>query len=83
MKRKRELIDDILDPNYNLEDIDYDYNPDAHYSDSDIKIKYLRCGFEENVSDFIYDEFAKKQKRFRIFSKSLFYLDLPFVSLVI
>ena len=56
MKRKRELIDDILDPNYNFEDT----NPNAHYSDNDIKTKCLRCGFEENVPDFIYDEFAKK-----------------------
>ena len=61
MKRKRELIDDILDPNYNFEDIDYDHDPDAHYSDNDIKTKCLKCGFEENVPDFIYDEFAKKK----------------------
>ncbi len=53
MKRKRELIDDILDPNYNFEDVDY--------SDNDVKTKCLRCGFEENVPDFIYDEFAKKK----------------------
>ena len=45
MKKKRELIDDILDPNYTFEDIDYDHDPDAHYSDNDIKTKCLRCGF--------------------------------------
>ena len=61
MKRKRELIDDILDPNYNFENVDYDHDPDAHYSDNDIKTKCLKCGFEENVPDFIYDEFTKKK----------------------
>lgn len=58
MKKKRELIDDILDPNYNFDD---EYNPDAHYSDDDIKTKCLKCGFEENVPSFIYDEFGKKK----------------------
>ena len=58
MKKKRELIDDILDSNYNFEDIDYDQNSDT---DNDIKTKCLRCGFEEDVPDFIYDEFGKKK----------------------
>ena len=58
MKKRRELIDDILDPNYNFEDIDYDQNSDT---DNDIKTKCLRCGFEEDVPDFIYDEFGKKK----------------------
>ena len=58
MKKKRELIDDILDPNYNF---DEEHNPDAHYSDDDIKTKCLKCGFEENVPSFIYDEFGKKK----------------------
>ena len=52
MKRKRELIDDILDPNYNFED-DFD--------DEDIITKCLLCGFEEPVPNFIYDEFSKKK----------------------
>ena len=40
MKKKRELIDNILNPNYNFDD---EYNPDAHYSDDDIKTKCLKC----------------------------------------
>ena len=50
MKRKRELIDDILDPNYNFTS-----------NDEDILTKCLKCGYEEPVPDFIYDEFAKKK----------------------
>lgn len=61
MKKKRELIDDILDPNYNFDDENYNDDTNAHYSDNDIKTKCLRCGFEEDVPDFIYDEFAKKK----------------------
>ena len=52
MKKKREIIDDILDPNYNFED-DFD--------DEDIITKCLKCGFEEPVPSFIYDEFGKRK----------------------
>lgn len=53
MKKKRELIDDILDPNYNFED--------DNESDEEILTKCLKCGFEEPVPSFIYDEFGKKK----------------------
>lgn len=53
MKRKRELIDDILDPNFNFDD-DND-------TDDEILTKCLKCGFEEPVPSFIYDEFGKKK----------------------
>ena len=52
MKRKRELIDDILDPNYNFDDEQHE---------EEIITKCLKCGFEEPVPSFIYDEFAKKK----------------------
>lgn len=52
MKRKRELIDDILDPNYNFDD-------EGH--EEEIITKCLKCGFEEPVPSFIYDEFARKK----------------------
>lgn len=53
MKRKRELIDDILDPNFNFEK-DND-------TDEEILTKCLKCGFEEPVPSFIYDEFGRKK----------------------
>lgn len=53
MKRKRELIDDILDPNYDF----YDDNE----PDKEISTKCLKCGFEEPVPSYIYDEFGKKK----------------------
>ena len=53
MKRKRNLIDDILDPNFIFED----YND----IDEEIITKCLKCGFEEPVPNFIYDEFGKKK----------------------
>lgn len=49
MKRKRELIDDILDPNFNFEE-DND-------TDEEILTKCLKCGFEEPVPSLIYEEF--------------------------
>lgn len=52
MKRKRELIDDILDPNYNFDDEQHE---------EEIITKCLKCGFEEPVPSFIYDEFARKK----------------------
>lgn len=53
MKRKRELIDDILDPNYNFEDNDE--------TEDEILTKCLKCGFEEPVPSLIYEEFGKKK----------------------
>lgn len=53
MKKKRELIDDILDPNFNFED-DND-------TDDEILTKCLKCGFEEPVPSIIYEEFGKKK----------------------
>lgn len=52
MKRKRELIDDILDPFYNFEDD----TPEEF-----IATKCLKCGFEDSVPSSIYDEFAVKK----------------------
>lgn len=49
MKRKRELIDDILDPNFNFEE-DND-------TVEEILTKCLKCGFEEPVPSLIYEEF--------------------------
>ena len=53
MKRKRELIDDILDPNFNFEE-DND-------TDKEILTKCLKCGFEEPVPSLIYEEFGRKK----------------------
>ena len=53
MKRKRNLIDDILDPNFIFED----YND----IDEEIITKCLKCGIEEPAPNFIYDEFRKKK----------------------
>lgn len=53
MKRKRELIDDILDPNFNFEE-DNDI-------DEEILTKCLKCGFEEPVPSLIYEEFGRKK----------------------
>lgn len=53
MKRKRELIDDILDPNFNFEE-DND-------TDEEILTKCLKCGFEEPVPSLIYEEFGRKK----------------------
>lgn len=52
MKRKRELIDDILDPNYFFDDEE---------PEEEIITKCLKCGFEEPVPSFIYEEFAKQK----------------------
>lgn len=51
MKKKREIIDDILDPSF-----DYD-----NYKTKYIKTKCLKCGFEEDVPDYIYEDFAVKK----------------------
>ena len=48
MKKKRKIIDDILDPNF-----DFDYDDE----DEEILTKCLKCGFEEPVPSLIYEEF--------------------------
>ena len=53
MKRKIELIDDILDPNFNFEEYDND--------DEEVLTKCLKCGFEEPVPGIIYEEFGRKK----------------------
>ena len=53
MKRKRELIDDILDPNFDFEEHDN--------TDEEILTKCLKCGFEEPVPSLIYEEFGRKK----------------------
>ena len=55
MKRKKELIDYILDPTYNFDDNNIEDDND----DEDIVTKCLKCGFEEPVPKFIYDEFGE------------------------
>ena len=50
MKRKREIIDDILDPYY-----------DESERTIHIRTKCLKCGYEENVPDYIYEDFGKKK----------------------
>ena len=54
MKRKRELIDDLLDPNF-----DFNYEDDD--SNEEILTKCLKCGFEEPVPSLIYEEFGRKK----------------------
>lgn len=61
MTKKRELIDDILDPNYQF---DFD-----DYSGGDIETICLNCGYTEKVPDFIYDEFSTKKYHFKLKKK--------------
>ena len=58
MKHKRELIDDILDPNYNFDDFG-----------SDIDTTCLSCGKTDKVPDFIYDEYSRKKYHFKLKKK--------------
>ena len=51
MKKKRKIIDDILEFNFNNND----------YQTKFIKTKCLKCGFEEDVPDYIYEDFAIKK----------------------
>lgn len=60
---KRELIDDILDPNYNFLVEDYDYSDD--YIDSIC----LNCGKKDSIPDFIYDECSRKKYHFKLNKK--------------
>lgn len=55
---KRELIDDILDPNYQ-----FDFGNDIG---GDIETICLNCGFTERVPDFIYDECSRKKYHFKL-----------------
>lgn len=68
MKRKRELIDDILDPNFRF---DFEVNDDDYFDDtsSDIETTCLKCGFTENVPDFIYGEMSRKKYHLKINKK--------------
>lgn len=60
---KRELIDDILDPNFNFDDVFYDDSSEY------IETTCLNCGFTENVPDFIYDEMSRKKYHLKINKK--------------
>ena len=60
---KRELIDDILDPEFNFEDSLYEDTSE------DIKTTCLHCGFTEKVPDFIYDECSRKKYHFKLKKK--------------
>lgn len=51
MKKKREIIDDILDPNFS----------ENNHQTKQIKTKCLKCGFEEDVPHYIYEDFATKK----------------------
>lgn len=59
---KRELIDDILDPDYQF---DFDDNM-SH----DIETVCLNCGEKELVPNYIYDEFSKKKYHFKLKKKA-------------
>lgn len=59
---KREIIDDILDPNYNFEFENENYDYSSDYIDSIC----LHCGKSDNVPDFIYDEFSRKKYHLKI-----------------
>lgn len=59
---KREIIDDILDPDYHFEfeDDNYDYSSD--YVDSIC----LNCGKTDSVPDFIYNECSRKKYHLKL-----------------
>lgn len=60
---KREIIDDILDPDFNFDDV--------FFSDTnaDIESTCLNCGFTERIPDFIYDEMSRKKYHLKIRKK--------------
>ena len=62
---KRDVIDDILDPNYKFEfdDDNYDYSSD--YVDSIC----LNCGKTDKVPDFIYDECSRKKYHLKLIKR--------------
>lgn len=53
MKKKRKLIDDLLNPNF-----DFDYDVD---SNEEILTSCLKCSFEKSVPSLIYEEFRRKK----------------------
>lgn len=57
---KRELIDDILDPNFNF---DEDYYEDTN---TDVETTCLNCGYTEHVPDFIYGECSRKKYHLKL-----------------
>ena len=61
MIKKKQLINDILDPNYN-----FDFDSDIG---GDIETTCLNCGFTEKVPDFIYDECSRKKYHFKLKKK--------------
>lgn len=63
MKHKRELIDDILDPNFDFDKVFVENNSE------DIKTTCLNCGFTEYAPDFIYDECSRKKYHFKLKKK--------------
>ena len=60
MKLKREFIDDILDPDFNFDEVFYSNTSE------DIESTCLKCGFTERIPDFIYDEMSRKKYHLKI-----------------
>lgn len=60
---KKEFINDILDPEFNFEDLLYEDTSE------NIETTCLHCGFTEKVPDFIYDEMSRKKYHFKINKK--------------
>lgn len=58
---KRDIIDDILDPNYNFDDYDYE--------DDYIESICLNCKKTDSVPDFIYDECSRKKYHLKLNKK--------------
>lgn len=63
MKLKREFIDDILNPDFNFDEIFYSN------TSQDIESTCLKCGFTERIPDFIYDEMSRKKYHLKIRKK--------------
>ena len=64
---KRELIEDILDPNYKFEFENDNYD----YSDDYIYPICLNCGKTDKVHNFIYDKCSRKKYYFKINKKEV------------
>lgn len=60
---KREIIDDILDPNFDFDEIFYTND------NEDIQSTCLNCGYTEYIPDFIYDECSRKKYHLKINKK--------------
>lgn len=57
---KREFIDDILDPNFNFDEV-FDEN-----KSEDIQSTCLNCGYTEYIPNFIYDECSRKKYHLKL-----------------